>query len=332
VVATSQNVALNVVLGLKDEATQKLGGITQKFGGLKTAVMGMAVGAAAGIAAVGTGIVKLAIDAAKIPEVERKFGMLTESINTTSDAMLTTLREATQSTVTDFDLMLQANKMMSMGLAGSSEEASKLAQVAYELGDPTQTVTSNMENLALMLANQSIPRLDSFGISGAAVKERIIELQEETEGMSRETAFMTAFLEQAEVSMERVGSREEDLAVQMAQMKATFQNVKDEVGMAFIPILSKLMGAIAPVITQLATGLIPIAEKVASFIANTLGPVIDRFGQLFKGVFEWVRVIFLDVKDAHGLCERYLRHDCESSNGFRRRYVWQRIGQLRGHS
>lgn len=222
------------------------------------------------------GITDLALEAQQVPEVTRRFEALNASIDSTASTMMEQMREATQSTVADFDLMSQANRLMSMGLADSGESAAHLAEIAYQLGDPTQDVTTNMENLALMLANQSIPRLDTFGISGAKVRERINELMDSTEGMNRETAFMTAFLEQAGVAMERVGPKSEDLSVKLAQQRAMFDNVKKTIGMAFLPILSALLEAFTPIIQAIVSKLIPAAQ----WLAKNIKVLVPIFGAL----------------------------------------------------
>ena len=150
---------LELLLQLKDQATKKLPGIGKALGGLGKIAGGLAIGAAGGVMAVGAAIGKLAMDAAEIPNIRRRFENLSESIGETADTMLTDLRAAVQGTASDTDLMLQSSRLMSMGLADTSEQAAHLAKIAYELGDPTQDLSTNFENLALMLANQSIPRL-----------------------------------------------------------------------------------------------------------------------------------------------------------------------------
>lgn len=277
---------LELVLKLRDEASEKLqqaAGHTENLG-KKLLALG-AGGAVAGVTAVATGIAKLAMDAAQIPEVSRKFDALTASIGTTADAMLSEMSAAVRGTVSNFELMQQGNRLMSMGLADSSAQAARLAEIAYQLGDPTQSVTTNMENLALMLANQSIPRLDSFGISGAAVRSRIEELMSAEQGMSRETAFMTAFMEQAQVAMERVGPRSLTLADQMTQVKVQIENAKDAIGVAFIPILSALVGAIVPVVAQIAQSLVPAAQSLAAWITGNLVPAINALSPVVETVF-----------------------------------------------
>jgi len=167
--------------------------------------------------AIGLGAAYAAVDAVKrvwefskegaqIEKVRDTFDSLTVSIGETSDAMLMDLREATAGMVADTELMASANRFLSMGLATTGDEASKLAEIAVTLGGAMgKNATAAMEEFALLLSNQSIPRLDTFGISAGKVRERIKELQDANENMSRETAFMTAVMEEAAISMDKLG-------------------------------------------------------------------------------------------------------------------------------
>jgi hypothetical protein len=109
--------------------------------------------------------------------------------------------------VTDIELMSANSRFLSMGLADSADEAANLSRIAVTLGGAMgKEAGPAMEEFALLMANQSIPRLDTFGISAGKVRQRIKDLQAATPGLSRETAFMTATMEEAAVAMEKVGN------------------------------------------------------------------------------------------------------------------------------
>jgi hypothetical protein len=145
-------------------------------------------------------------EGAQIEKVRDTFDSLSASIGMTSAALMVDLREATAGMVADTDLMMSANRLISMGLATTGEEASKLTEIAVTLGSAMgKDATQSMEEFALMLANQSIPRLDTFGISAGKVKQRIKELQAEFKDMTREEAFMRAVNEEAAISMAILG-------------------------------------------------------------------------------------------------------------------------------
>lgn len=96
--------------------------------------------------------------------------------------------------LTEMDAQLQATRLLSLGIAGTAEEAGRFTEVAATLGAVIgQDATTSMEQLSLAIANMSYERLDALGISAGAVRERVKELKEE--GMGTEEAFRFATLE-----------------------------------------------------------------------------------------------------------------------------------------
>lgn len=289
-----------IVDAITKNAEKKLTGLGNTLG--KVGKIGAALGGAAvvGIGALATGIAKLAMDAAKLEPTRVTFDNLTKSIGSTADSMLDKLRPATMGVVSDADLMQAANKLMAMGLAETEDQAASLSKMAVTLGTAMgEDATASMENFALMLANQSIPRLDSFGISSGRVRERILELMEADESLTREQAFLTATMEAGEAAMEKVGDVSGTTGVAMQQVRASFKNVTDQVGAAFLPILAKLLkplGELAmkygPKVVEFAEtfaarlqkDLWPILKPVGDFIARNLGPAMNVLGQILAKI------------------------------------------------
>lgn len=61
---------------------------------------------------------------------------------------------------------------------------------------------------------------------------------------------------------------------QVARMNATLDIAKEKIGMALIPVLQKMLGAIVPIAFSLMNKLIPAAEGFASTLSTNLGPEI----------------------------------------------------------
>jgi len=229
---------VSIIVKAKDQASKTLSGIGKSVSGLSGMIGGLGLAAPLALGAVGAGVVKLAWDAMELEPTRITFENLAESIGTTSEALLAKLHPATMSMVSDADLMRAANKFMAMGLAETSDEAAKLSEMAVKLGmamgkGPTQA----MEEFALMLANQSIPRLDTFGISAGKVRTRINELMQANKDLTREQAFMNAVMEQGNIAMGKVGDISDTTAVKMAKVRAVVSDIKTDIGQALIPIL-----------------------------------------------------------------------------------------------
>lgn len=266
-------------------SVQSLGDQFKKLAGS----FAMATGAAVGVGLALKGALDMAEKGAALRNLEQTFNNLAASIDTTADALLGRLREATRGMVADADLMGSANRFMSMGLAKTAEEAEKLATIAVTLGGAMgKGPTAAMEEFALMLANQSIPRLDTFGISAGQVRARIEELQAATPGLSRETAFLNAVMEQAAISMEKIGPVAENSA---SVIKAQFTNVINELTQTLATKFQPQLEAIAEGFTflskavggdysQAASEAIAVTQKQAmtmDALQNALAGANDAF-------------------------------------------------------
>lgn len=158
--------------------------------------------------------VDFAKQAAQVKRSEQALIQFTGSMTAASNATQA-MQAALKNTVSESTATAIATKLMGLELAKTGKEAAELARIAATLGgvfgkDATQAV----EEFTLLLANQSILRLDTFGLSGARVRERIKELQAETKGLSRETAFLTAVMEQGTIKADLLAaSLEDDVAV-----------------------------------------------------------------------------------------------------------------------
>ena len=266
---------LEVIITGKDEASGKLSGILGTLGGLgKTAgIVGGALGVAGGAVVKFAG--DLATSAAPAEAVTNTFKNLAASIGEEAAPMLEELRQATRGMVADTDLMQATNKFMSMGLADSSEEAAKLAEMATQLGSAMgMDATASMEDFALMLANQAIPRLDNFGISSGQVRTRIDELMAADQNLTREQAFMQAVMEQGETSMAKIGEQSGTTAASMAQVQAQLENLKISIGTALLPILGELAKAVTPLIQEIGPVLVDVAGQVGGVITSDVIPAL----------------------------------------------------------
>ena len=142
--------------------------------------------------------------------------------------VLDSVRSAARGAISDFTASQMASRLFAMGLAETAEEAGKLTEIAITLGasmgkGPEQA----FEDFSLMLANQSIPRLDTFGISAGKVRVRMGELAKEFPGMTREAAFMTATMDDAEKKLKALNEAGFDAVSSVDKLQATVENLKN---------------------------------------------------------------------------------------------------------
>jgi hypothetical protein len=212
-----------------------------KFGG--TLVRGTA-GALAIVGGMLPKVFNLAEEGAAIDRTRQKLDALSEGIGTTANQMQSGLRTATQGAVSDLDLMRGAVTFLNMGFVDSQAGAEDLMQKILLLKEPTEDAQAAIENFSLMLANQSVARLDSFGLSSGRVKTRITELMDANKEMTREQAFTIATMEEMDVAIQRQGLSVEDLGNEYSEFKTNLSNAtakgKEFLNMQWKPIIGSI--------------------------------------------------------------------------------------------
>lgn len=250
-------------------------GLAGSLGSLSTVAVGLGVAAVAGVAALTAGLFKLGMAAIPVETTRLAFERLSKSIGESADVMLDEMGRAAKGTVSDAELMASANKLISMGLADSAEKAGELTEMAVVLGlamgkGPTQA----MEEFALMLANQSIPRLDTFGISAGRVRTRINELMAADKSLTRETAFLTAVTEEGAKSLERLGDFSGTAATSQGRMRTTMQNLKTTIGEQLVPALKEMF--------DLLTGILTVIKDLVDWIIRLKEALVElKFPEAF---------------------------------------------------
>lgn len=211
---------LDIVIKLRKEGKADKE-VTKDLIKFKSAMMD-AAGVAASLAAVGY-IIKNAYDFARMgAELEltkARFDRLSESIGTTSGALLDDLGDATKGLYSDFELMDMATQLMSLGLAKTHDEAIRLSRV-------TAGLNMDMNQLVLALSNMTTMRFDQLGLSVDGFDEKLKEL--ESQGYSTNDAFKEAFLQQAEMQLERVGEAANESIGSFKRLEAQFKNNLDQ--------------------------------------------------------------------------------------------------------
>jgi len=178
---------LSIIIGARDQAS----GVLNKIGSVARTALGVAFGqiAVKGLRAASQAVTGFVQDAMAIEGTQKTFENLVATIGSSADEVLNVTREASRGMLSDADLMAASNKLISMGIADTAEEAAQQIEAATQLGlaQGWDAMTA-IDNWALMMANQSKLRLDTYGISSAEVDEIMQGLMETTSeaGMTQE--------------------------------------------------------------------------------------------------------------------------------------------------
>jgi len=250
----------------------RLAGAAGAVGRLGVAAAGAAI---TGIGILGGAMAKLAIDAAPLEGVKSAFEGLTSGIEGGSEVMLAAMKEASAGMVTNAELMRSFN--LAAQLVGEDfavrlpDAMGYLGKVAAATG---QDMGYMMDSLVRGVGRLSPMILDNLGIQVDLTEayqryadEQGIVASEMTK-TQQQTALMNAVMEQLAINTAKMPEVTGTAAQQFAAMKTTLQDVKDEVGLALLPVLM-------PLITRLGEIAADILPKVVDWFSNKLVPALQ---------------------------------------------------------
>lgn len=142
-------------------------------------------------------------------------------------AITDAVTEAAGFAIDKFTAVRNATRLLSLGLASNADEAANLTKVATVLGATMGTdMHESFENFTLLLANQSILRLDTYGISGAKVREEMARLAAEMPELDRSMRFTTATMTIAEEKMAKLEEAGFEATSSIDRLDAVVGNLK----------------------------------------------------------------------------------------------------------
>jgi len=189
------------------------------------------------------------------------------------EAIMDRLRSATLGAATDNQIRTGANMLLRMGIADSPEELEGLIGMITRLKTPTEDLGSAIENFSLMMANQSVLRLDSFGLSSGRVRNRINELLEAGQALNREEAFKMAVMEEGARAIERLGSAAQTASTPIARLETSVANLTEQAASNINAGVSGSLG-----ILEIALGLHPEQQRQAQ---ERMDRITDEMGTVF---------------------------------------------------
>ncbi len=204
------------------------------FGQLSPAAL---AGPAAAIAALATGVVSLAVGSLKLAEQAKvatsSFTSLSGSANI-ARLNLQAMGRATKGLISETEQMKIANQLLGMNIVQTADQLEEVVGVSRRLGKEFRGLGARdaAEEFAIMIANMSVARLDSFGLSSGRVRKRILELIATTEGMTREMAFFQATMEEGQATIERLGPEINTTSDEVSRMAAEWANLRVVMGEA----------------------------------------------------------------------------------------------------
>lgn len=265
--------------GVLSTATELGGAIAEKLtDALKVGLLG------AGAAAIGS-----LLAFSKQEAVSPSFEKLAKITGDTLPAALGKLRIATKGTISDTELMVQANRAAALGAASSVDEFARLAEVARFLGRTVGIeATAALESLALGIGRESKLILDNLGITVdldnvmtkfAATTGRTAD---QLGDLERRTALVNEVFRQYQERSKGLDKDALTTADFLDRLSASFSNLATAVGRQLAPVFGELLQTLQPILDALSR----LAERLAGGIAERIQAIVSGIGRWGQAVVE----------------------------------------------
>ena len=232
------------VTGTK-KAKKQLGNVSGALSGMASKV-GVAAGAFFGARGLINGFKALVTEGSKLQTAGQAFDNMGKKIGFTSQS-LNKLRQATNNTISDIDLMTKANNAMALSIVNSDEEMAELFDTSQRLGEALGVDTARaLDSLVTGMGRQSKLMLDNLGImvdAEVAYQTYADELgivDRALDDNEKKIAFNNEAMRQARDLVNQMGSESNTSKRKMEQLNATFSNMTADLGKALSPALENL--------------------------------------------------------------------------------------------
>ena len=265
----------------------------------KETLQGMATWGGAALGLLTKGVKDLTSSAANTKEAHQAMDRLAKTMNMDWEKILSWLQKASKGTVANYDLILAANKAMSLGVTKNTSDFSTLMEIArVKAKNMWSTTTQAFNDIVTGLGRGSAPILDNLGIIVNATEaneeyaKSIGKTAKELTDAEKKQALINKVVADGKKQMQEMGDVALSEAEWSAKLEAQLKNLSDTIGTALIPIVNTATDMIAPLIESfskwaeknpgLLKGIVLLTGGVLAFITAvwTIGTVMNAFMSL----------------------------------------------------
>lgn len=221
--------------------------------------------------------------------LQRSFERLSESAWVASDEMLKAMRKASKGTVSDTKLMAQANKAYSLWVVSNVEDMSTIMEIARVKGQAMwRTMEEALDDIVTWLWRWSVQILDNLWIvikqseAQEIYAKQLWKTVDQLTEAEKKQALTNAVVAQGKEELAQAGEVQETMQEKLARVNAQWENMKNTIGDALIPVVDKLLTAIQPIIDKVVNWI----EKNPELTA-TIMTVVTAVAWLIA-VFSWL--------------------------------------------
>lgn len=262
----------------------------------KETLQGMATWGGAALGLLTKGVKDLTSSAANTKEAHQAMDRLAKTMNMDWEKILSWLQKASKGTVANYDLILAANKAMSLGVTKNTSDFSTLMEIArVKAKNMWSTTTQAFNDIVTGLGRGSAPILDNLGIIVNATEaneeyaKSIGKTAKELTDAEKKQALINKVVADGKKQMQEMGDVALSEAEWSAKLEAQLKNLSDTIGTALIPIVNTATDMIAPLIESfskwaeknpgLLKGIVLLTGGVLAFVTAvwTIGTVMNAF-------------------------------------------------------
>lgn len=207
--------------------------LTGAWGGYASA-SAVAIGGATALgAAMARGAYEIGNQGEQLDQTTKRLVAFSGNAARAADTVIS-VRDATEGAATAMDGMRMSSQLMSMGIAQDAEQAAQIMRMAVMLGAPSRTADDKVQDFTALLANNSVRRLDQFGISVDQVREKMVKMRAENANLSKEQAFVNAVIEVGTARVNELADAGARAATSQQQLASAWTNYWQNVGAAVL--------------------------------------------------------------------------------------------------
>jgi len=152
--------------------------------------------------------------------LKESFEQLADAYQGNSQAILDTLKQASQGAISETNLILGANRAMMLGLGANAEQLGKLMEVAaFRARAMGISTTQAWDNIVTGIGRKSPLILDNLGIVGLKMDENTSKAE-----------LMAQVIEQGQKMIADAGGTTVDALAKMEQLEAKTEDLKAKLG------------------------------------------------------------------------------------------------------
>lgn len=264
---------LEIIVKAKDQASKSFEEISKNSKKLEDSLKNVKKYswiATTALAWLGAVMVKQATD---IEPVRNAFENLTKTVGESSEEMLKSLKASSKGAVSEYDLMLSANRAMKLWVTQNMEDMNDLMKIARLYGQQMgQDVTQSFNDIVTGLWRWSPMILDNLWIiidSEKAYEDYANTLWKTASELTKQEktqALVNATLIEWRKALDEFWEPAQTMGERLAELKNSFTEMWTKIWTALLPVLEKVLTKIQPIIDKVVEWIDANPELAANIL------------------------------------------------------------------